>query len=207
MYKTWSLCQVLHNKKEVFMKNEKIINIIKKYGYLALLGLGIFGLILVIVFTSAPTENKPVDQPVNANQLTFGLPVLDATVSKSFDDKKLQYNETLNQYEIHLGMDFKAVANSDVYAVLDGTVSEVYDDYLEGKVVVISHANNFKSVYGSLGEDVEVEVGDTVKKGDVVGKVSSSSAGELNTGNHLHFELLENDVEVDPAGYLNLQDK
>lgn len=189
------------------MKNEKLISVIKKYGYLALLGLGVLGLILIILFTSTPTTAPEVNEPVNANQVTFGLPVLDATVVKNFNDKALQYNDTLNQYEIHLGMDFVAVANSDVCAVLDGTVTEIYNDYLDGTVMVISHGNNFKSVYGSLSDSLTVKVGDTVKKGDVIGKISASSAGELNTGNHLHFELLENDVNVDPAAYLNLTDK
>ena len=195
------------NVKGGFMKNEKILNLIKKYGYLALLGIGVLGLILVIVFTSVPANKNEVTEPVDANVITFGLPVLDATIVKNFNDEKLQFNETLKQYEVHLGMDFAAVANSDVYAVLDGTITEIYNDYLEGTVMVITHANNFKSVYGSLDENVTLKVGDEVKKGDVIGKVSSSAGAELNTGNHLHFELLENDVEVDPAGYLNITDK
>ncbi len=188
------------------MKNEKLLNMLKKYGYLALLGLGILGLILIIVFTTTGTS-KPHQEPVVNNTVSFGLPVLDATVSKGFSDKKLQYNETLKQFEIHLGMDFKAVANSDVYAVLDGTVSEIYNDYLEGTVMVISHANNLKSVYGSLDDNITLKVGDTVKKGDIIGKVSASSASELNEGTHLHFEMLENEKEVDPAGYLNIENK
>ncbi len=191
------------------MKNEKLLNLLKKYGYLVLLGIGILALILVLVFATSAKDNTPQEEiPVGSSgAIVFGLPVLDATVSKSFNNEKLQFNETLKQYEAHLGMDFTAVANSNVYAVLDGKITDIYSDYLEGTVIVISHDNNLKSVYGSLSEDVTLKVGDIVKKGDVIGKIGTTMASETLQGNHLHFELLENDTEVDPAGYLNLSDK
>ncbi len=188
------------------MRNEKLLNLLKKYGYLALLSIGVLALVLVIAITSA-TKKPEENVPVSNQTITFGMPILDATVSKSFSDQKLQYNKTLNQFEAHLGMDFQAVANSNVYAVLDGTVAEIYNDYLEGTVMVIAHDNNLKSVYGSLDSNIDLKVGDIVKKGDVIGKIGTSAAGELNEGNHLHFELLDNDKEVDPAGYLNISDK
>lgn len=197
---------------ERMTKKEKGIYLLKKYGYLILFG--VCALILIIaLIASSGTKGKGkvidsgVNEPVNANKLTFGLPVLNASVVKSFSDTKLQYNETLRQYEAHLATDFACDEGSNVLSVANGTVEEVGNDYLRGNYVVINHGNNLKSVYGSLGDDVSVKVGQNVSKGDVVGTVSKTAHSELSTGAHLHFEMLDNDKKIDPSGYLMLENK
>jgi murein DD-endopeptidase MepM/ murein hydrolase activator NlpD len=177
---------------------------------------------LVMIIAIAASSGKEVVTPtgggnvntnnnLNTNQtpspLTMGLPVINATVSKTFSDNVLQYNETLKQYEAHLGVDFVAAAGSKVYSVLDGTVTEVGNSYLKGNYVVISHNNGLKSVYSSLDENISVAKGDKVDKGDIVGVVGSSAYSELEEGNHLHFELLDNDKKIDPSAYLDIANK
>jgi murein DD-endopeptidase MepM/ murein hydrolase activator NlpD len=45
-----------------------------------------------------------------------------------------------------------------------------------------------------------VEAGDTVQKGDVIGKVGDSGR---TTGPHLHYEVHVNDLPVNPIRFLN----
>lgn len=203
-------------------KKEKLLYLLKRYGYL--LALGVCAIIVIIAVvassgskkTSTPVSggniNENINQNINnninqENNTTMYMPVLNATVSKSFSNTSLQYNETLKQFEAHMGIDFITSAGSKVYAVLDGTVSEVGNNYLQGNYVVITHDNGLKSVYSSLGEDVPVSKGDAVKKGDIIGVVGSSAYSELEEGSHLHFELLDNDKKIDPNNYLNIDNK
>lgn len=138
---------------------------------------------------------------------TFVVPIKNATIAKDYSASELQYNATLKQWEIHKAIDFIAGEDLNVYAVSDGTVSNVYTNYLEGTVVEISHKDGLVSVYKSLNKDVNVSVGDKVGAGDVIGKVAESMAQELNTGAHLHFEMVKNGNKVNPNDYLDLGNK
>lgn len=200
-------------------KKEKAIYLLKKYGYVAVIGLLAIILIIAVAVSGNETATVPsgganvntnTNTNINNNQpttQTMGLPIMNATVSKSFSNTALQYNETLKQYEAHLGVDFVASAGSKVYSVLDGKILEVGNNYLQGNYVIIEHNNGLKSIYSSLDETISVSVGDTIKKGDIIGAVGSSAYSELEEGSHLHFELLDNDKKIDPSGYLNIENK
>ena len=191
---------------------QKIRGFMKKYGYYLLVGFCLLALALIIIISttlnkSTVQQNNNNNQEVNATATTFTLPVLNATVYKEYNDKSLVYNKTLNQWEAHKSIDFLVASGSNVYAIADGTVKEVYTNYLEGTVVVIEHGDNLTSKYGSLKEEVSVKVGDKVKKGDVIGTASDSAMRETDIGTYLHFEMLEGETKVDPAGYLNISNK
>ena len=129
-----------------------------------------------------------------------------ATLVKDFSNKELQYNDTLKQWEIHKALDITSDTSNNVLAIASGTVTNVYNNYLEGGVIEITHSNGIKSVYKSL-EDVSVKNGDYVDAGDVIASVSTSMARELNTGNHLHFEMFENNISVNPNNYIDFSNK
>lgn len=194
------------NMKEKSNK-QVVINFIKRYGYIILLS-AIMVIISTILIVSAknPNNNDNTVQ-VDNDAITFYNPLLTCSVAKDYNDKNLVYNTTLKQWEAHKGVCFTAPENSEVFAVLDGTVEDVYSNYLNGTVVVINHGGNLKTSYGSLKEDVAVKVGDVVSKGDVIGRVGVTGNSELNLGNHLHFEVIENSVKVDPMSYLNMGNK
>lgn len=63
--------------------------------------------------------------------------------------------------------------------------------------MVISHGNGNTTLYAhmTLGSQ-RVEVGDTVKQGQVIGLVGSTGR---STGNHLHYEVRVNNVRIDPV--------
>ena len=94
---------------------------------------------------------------------------------------------------------------SEVIAVLDGTVINIKDDELLGKIVEVQHENNLVSSYQSLGE-VSVKKNDTVKQGQVIGKSGTNSI-DKELGNHLHFELYLNSQVVNPEDYFDKEIK
>ncbi|MFT7157861.1 MAG: hypothetical protein ACI8Q1_002885 [Parvicella sp.] len=64
-----------------------------------------------------------------------------------------------------------------VNAIADGEVTAIFKIPGNELVIMIKHGS-YRSVYGTL-EKLNVKVGDLVKKGDVIGKVSESNLGEM----------------------------
>lgn len=87
----------------------------------------------------------------------------------------------------------------EAIAVLDGEVIEVKEDTLLGNVVKIKHSESVVSVYQSIS-DIKVKTGDIVTKGTVIG-VSSTSNINSDLNNHLYFELLIDNINVNPEEY------
>lgn len=145
-------------------------------------------------------------EPVSTKEIEFSVPMSNAVVVKDYADDHLQYNASLNRWEIHLAVDM-ASENGDVFACCDGKVLSIDSNSLEGYVVKISHDDGFVSVYGSLSDVEGLKVGDTVRMGQKLGIADTSAANESKQGGHLHFAMLKDGVEVDPNNYLDLQNK
>lgn len=185
---------------------ESILSFFKKYGYIVILSV-VMIILSVLLIVSVANPHEESKEPVNTTPVTFYNPVLNFTIAKGYDDKNLVYNSTLKQWEAHKALALTAAENSEVYAVLDGEVLDVYSNYLNGTVVVLKHDGDLKTYYSSLQEDVKVKKGDKVSKGQVIGKVGTTANAELDLGNHLTFQVTEKDVKVDPSTYLNLTEK
>lgn len=155
--------------------------------------------------TQKEPENKPTGSQTEV--VAFTLPVLNANIMKGYSATALQKNETLNQWEIHKGIDFQATSGAEVLAVFGGTVTNVYNDYMLGQVIKIDHGNGLSTLYASLSETVKVNVGDKVTKGQVIGYVANTSKKESLQGDHLHFEVIEENKLIDPEKYMTLENK
>ena len=140
-------------------------------------------------------------------EIVFSLPVSGATVSTGYT---FWYNSTLNRYNLHTGVDFKAEAGTSVTAAYAGTVESVTQTLLEGGKVVIDHGNGLKTEYASIDVSKSLRAGDKVEQGDVLGTVSAAAdamGNEYNEGAHLHFEVVEDGESIDPVAYLDLSEK
>ena len=193
-------------KTKMSQKRNSIIT----YLYAIIIGLLIVACAVTIAFINAKntsTETSIGDQAVLVSASTFVVPMKNASIAKDYSASELQYNDTLKQWEIHKAIDFIAGEDLSVYAIKDGTISNVYTNYLEGTVVEISRKDGLVSIYKSLDKNVKVKVGDKVNGGSVIGVAGNSMAQELNAGAHLHFELLKDGVKVNPNNYLDLGNK
>lgn len=102
----------------------------------------------------------------------------------------------------HQGVDFAQVDGQafDVLAALSGTVIAADKEPLIGNYVEIEHENGLVTVYQSLDE-IKVAVGDQVKQGDTIG-VAGRNVFEQSLGVHLHFEVRQDGVAVNPEEFL-----
>lgn len=124
-------------------------------------------------------------------------------IDKSTEDQEMSLINFGSQYFTSRGISYTTEDNVefDVVASLSGTVVDVQDSQIYGKTVTIEHTNGIKTEYQSLGS-VEVEVGDTVKQGDVIGK-SGMNEYDANAGNHVHFKVSVKGKYVDPETVFN----
>ncbi|MEK3987922.1 peptidoglycan DD-metalloendopeptidase family protein [Paenibacillus sp. FSL K6-3166] len=100
----------------------------------------------------------------------------------------------------HKGIDLAAVAGTPVKAPLDGVIAYVGKQTGYGNLVIIDHGNGFSTAYGHLLDNsVLVKPKQKVKAGEQVAGVGSTGR---STGNHLHFEIRVNGVQVDPTEYM-----
>lgn len=195
------------NKIKTSQKRTKMIN----YIYAALVAVLVVGCAITVALVNAKNTTSKTevgnDDVVQVATTTYIVPMKNATITKDYSGAELQFNDTLKQWEIHKAIDFLAGEDVNVYAVSDGTVSNVYTNYLEGTVVEIAHNNGLVSIYKSLSKDVSVSVGDRINAGSVIGVVAESMAQELNSGAHLHFEMKKDGKLVNPNDYLDLGNK
>ena len=154
----------------------------------------------VIDSRDAKTKNE---QP---SSLTFQKPVNadDAYVTNEYAMDKLIYSVTLDQYMVHCGVDIEAPEDSQVIAVADGTITAIYQDDRYGNSVELTLNDGFIVVYSNLSDASMVEVGDTVKAGDIIGGVGSTGLFESMEPAHLHLEMLKDGVYVNPMDYIKL---
>lgn len=141
----------------------------------------------------------PPDPP---KALTFSAPLSTCTVKKTAALNKLVYNDTLEQWRTHNGVDFEAAAGSDVWVIADGKVDKVENTILEGTVVTVSHSDGYVSIYKGLGS-ASVQEGDAVSAGATIGKVGTMMC-EQKMGAHLHLEMKKDGKYVVATDYIDV---
>jgi len=103
----------------------------------------------------------------------------------------------------HTGVDFAGKMGAEIVAVADGVVTWSGDRYGYGIMVEINHGSGYSTRYAHNSENL-VNVGDEVKKGQVVGLMGETGRA---TGPNLHFEVLKNGSRVNPVKFIRESSK
>lgn len=142
-------------------------------------------------------EEKVVTKKVE-EKLVFSPP-LDGEIQKMYSLDKVIYSKTLKQWKTHDGIDISADEGTEVKSIEKGVVDSIQNDSFYGTTIQIEHKSGYRSVYCNLDENVYVSVGDSVIKGQKIGKVGNTSIGEYLDDPHLHFMLYLNDESINPT--------
>lgn len=129
------------------------------------------------------------------SNVPMGYPLEEYVISTEFNPDG---NAAISDGRVHKGVDLSTRSQIlPISATAAGTVVEAtyHDDY--GYYVKIDHGNGFTTLYAHNSENL-VEVGDTVKKGDVIAMTGSTG---MSTGIHCHYEIQLNGIYQNPKDY------
>lgn len=122
-------------------------------------------------------------------------PAESVKVSSSFGIRRDPFTQ---KAVFHNGIDIPGHRNDPIYAAASGLIEEIGTDLVQGNYVYIDHLNGYKTVYLHLNQ-IEVNQGDTVTKGDTIGLMGSTGR---STGVHLHYEVHKDGTPINPNEYI-----
>jgi murein DD-endopeptidase MepM/ murein hydrolase activator NlpD len=105
----------------------------------------------------------------------------------------------LSRPAMHTGIDFRGDTGEAIHVTAGGTVVSAGWSGGYGRMVEVDHGNGLATRYGHLSE-IDVQVGQTVKAGQTVGRMGSTGR---STGPHLHYETRIDGEAVNPRKFLH----
>ena len=127
---------------------------------------------------------------------SLGWPVKEGRIVRKFGENK---NERLKTVTLNYGIDIGVGASQNVLSVAEGIVSAI--DWIPGygSIVIVTHRDDFRTVYGHV-TGIAVKEGDRIKAGSTIGKVSESLEGNI-----VHFEIWNERNYQNPEAWLSLR--
>lgn len=171
---------------------------------------------------SEPKTTQKTTEPISAELVTeeieqaaarpnikraaeFSMP-MGTTIGKDFSNGELVQSKTMGDWRVHNGIDFKGTTGDPVKAVNNGNIIKVYEDAMWGTVVEIDHGDGMIARYCGLGKGSTVVEGESIKINDKIGNLGTVPI-EIGEDVHLHFEILQDGVAVDPLIAMGKTDK
>jgi murein DD-endopeptidase MepM/ murein hydrolase activator NlpD len=129
----------------------------------------------------------PAIQPVSVRDLKY--------ISSKYGFRD---HPNVHRWIKHTGIDFAAKTGTPIYATGNGVVEPLREHMsYYGNIVIINHGFGYETYYAHMSKKL-VQVGDTVKRGQIIGYVGRS--GRV-TGSHLHYEVRKNGYPINPSRY------
>lgn len=156
---------------------------------------------------SAPVEESPsnavqVGAQTTVKEPVFTLPIQSAEIQREYSGNELVPDPTMGDWRTHNGTDFACDEGDTVMAVLDGSVAEIYEDALMGTSIRVDHGAGLESRYCGVVVADGLKVGSTVTVGQTIGRANRSNLAESAQETHLHLEMTEDGLYVDPMTIL-----
>ena len=98
--------------------------------------------------------------------------------------------------KFHKGVDFGAPTGTPIMAAGDGVVEFKGWKNGYGNFVLIKHNAKYETAYGHISRFANIAMGGRVKQGQIIAYVGMTG---MATGPHLHYEVRENEIQVNPV--------
>lgn len=125
----------------------------------------------------------------------FSFPVDAPRVTSGYG---MRISPITNMELMHHGVDFGGRSGNPVLAAASGRISAISWNPVLGYYVEIDHDSGITSLYGHLAQ-ITVNFGQQVNRAETIGKMGTTG---LTTGPHVHFEIRQEGIPVDPFLYL-----
>lgn len=159
--------------------------------------------VVPITETEIEIQEEVVEEVIEEEAFLPRAPVLGGNLTE-YTGSKLIYSEILEAYRAHPGIDLRAQSGEAVLSCEKGSVQAIFQDSLYGKTVQVDHGNGYVCKYANLSDSVNVQVGDMLMKGDLIGTVGVTSLIEAQDEPHLHFEVFKDGESINPELFLSM---
>lgn len=142
---------------------------------------------------------RPYPEHADARQHILGFDYaapLDGVTTSSFGWRE---DPATGREAFHYGADLAADEGAEIACFADGMVGVVAESVELGKYLTVHHENGVMTLYAHCSR-ITVPSGAAVKRGDKLAEVGSTGNA---TGPHLHFEVHDGEVYLDPVYYLS----
>jgi murein DD-endopeptidase MepM/ murein hydrolase activator NlpD len=145
------------------------------------------------------TAELPVAPPIRARLASASAPASGLTIPRHWPLDESGYItrgqvKAGGRDEAHPGIDIAVAIGNLVRASGGATVRQAGQDPEYGLFVLLEHPEEYQTMYGHLSR-ILVTVGETVGAGQVVGLSGNSGR---STAPHLHFEIRQRGLSLDP---------
>ncbi|MCR6580453.1 M23 family metallopeptidase [Campylobacter insulaenigrae] len=139
--------------------------------------------------------SKVPDTILNNFKINLFIPLKNGQKVADFADHRFySYNDQTFSSSYHMGLDIASVKEAPIMSNNAGDVVFAQENGIYGLNIIIYHGFGIYTLYGHC-TSINVNVGDKVKAGEVIGTTGTTG---LALGDHLHFGVLIQGVEVRP---------
>lgn len=156
--------------------------------------------------TEKPSE-KPTEKKTEATEATT-LPPNNSYIFPLSGDRDRGfslspvYDETMEDWRVHTGLDLLAEKGSNVVSIGNGKVTKVISHESFGYCIEVDYGE-FTARYCGIEQGTAVGIGDSLSRGDLIGKLGDIPC-ESAQESHLHFEIVaKNGSYIDPLSVLS----
>lgn len=173
----------------------------EKSGIKKLFGLNLVAAIFLTTIVSP--QLATLSDQVELESTIYTTPIAGDPITKTTFDMPLVNFRLSQRFSFwHPGLDMTASRGTPVYAIEEGVVEFATSSrWGYGKHILITHPHQVKSLYAHLSS-IETVIGQKVARGELVGRVGSTG---WSTGNHLHFEIYQNGISINPLEVLPIE--
>lgn len=114
-----------------------------------------------------------------------------------YSDNKGIYFQTLGQYKCNPAIMIQGDVGTQVLTAVKCTITDISEDEETGLTVTTSIGNDYEVIYGQM-KDINVEVGDTLEEGQVLGCLADPTKYYVLEGSNLYFKVLQDGKAINP---------